>query len=157
MPNALSESALAVRKHTTSAIGSPQNKADSPRTSRPSDRKSSALGAGSGMAQLARAMQLETQVGVLLQTALVIIEEPHGFGGFHPVGLDGLVDLRLHLPLQLILVVLDRRPGSPSGGFIQSALMASSICAFICRFSSFSSYWTEARHWTMVQIDEAIK
>src|ERR1035441_2083177 len=120
MPNALSESALAVRKQTTSAIGRPQNKADRPRTRRPSDRNSSALGAGSGMAQLDRAMQLKAQVGVLLQTALVIIEEPHGFGGFHPVGLDGLVDLRLHLPLQFILVVLDRGQALDDGAALDN-------------------------------------
>src|ERR1022692_5050895 len=120
MPNALSESALAVRKQTTSAIGRPQNKADRPRTRRPSDRNSSALGAGSGMAQLARAMQLETQVGVLLQPALVIIQEPHGFGGFHAVGFDGLVDLPLHLPLQLVLVVLDRGEGVYDGGVVDA-------------------------------------
>jgi hypothetical protein len=47
MPNDLNASALAVWKHTMSEIGSPQNKADSPRTSRPSDRNNSALGAGS--------------------------------------------------------------------------------------------------------------
>src|ERR1035441_9257567 len=120
MPNDLSESALAVRKQTTRAIGSPQNKADSPRTSRPSDRNNSALGAGSGMAQLDRAMQLKAQVGVLLQTAVEIIEKPHGFGGFHPVGLDGLVDLRLHLPLQFILVVLDRGQALDDGAALDN-------------------------------------
>src|ERR1035441_4757506 len=99
MPNDLSESALAVRKQTTRAIGSPQNRADSPRTSRPSDRNNSALGTGSGMLEGARATPLETQVRVLLQPALIVIEQAHGFGGLHPVGLDGLVDLGLHLPL----------------------------------------------------------
>src|ERR1022692_4669148 len=108
MPKDFSESALAVWKHTISVMGSPQNRAESPRTSRPSDRSSSVLGVESGMPQLDRDMQLEAQVGVLLQPALVIIEEAHGFGGFHAVGFDGLVDLPLHLPLQLILVILDR-------------------------------------------------
>src|ERR1035441_2149160 len=88
-------------------MGSPQNKAESPRTSRPSDRNSSALGAGSGIREFDWARQLEAQVGVFLQPALVIVEEAHGFGGFHAVGLDGLVNLSLHLPLQLVLVVLD--------------------------------------------------
>src|ERR1017187_9665069 len=93
MPNDFSDSAFAVWKHTISVMGSPQNKADSPRTSRPSDRNSSALGAGSGMPQLNRVMQLEAQVSVFLQPALVIIEQAHGFGRFHAVGFDGLVDL----------------------------------------------------------------
>src|ERR1039457_4155346 len=108
MPNDFRESALAVWKQTISVMGRPQNRAESPRTSRPSERNSAGLGAESGMPQLDRDMQLEAQVGVLLQPALVIIEEAHGFGGFHAVGFDGLVDLPLHLPLQLILVILDR-------------------------------------------------
>jgi hypothetical protein len=37
-----------------------------------------------------------------------------------------------------------------SDGFMRSDLMASSICAFIWRFSSFSSYCTDASEWTMV-------
>ena len=66
------------------------------------------MGAGSGMLQVDRAMQLETQISVFLQPALVIVQQAHGFGGLHAVGLDGLVNLRLHLPLQFVLVVLDR-------------------------------------------------
>src|ERR1022692_4190165 len=108
MPKDFRESALAVWKHTISVMGSPQNRAESPRTSRPSERNSAGLGAESGMPQLDRDMRLEAQVGVLLQPALVIIEKAHGFGGFHAVGFDGLVDLPLHLPLQFILIVLDR-------------------------------------------------
>src|ERR1035441_741615 len=91
-----------------SVMGSPQNKADSPRTSRPSDRNSSALGAGSGMLEFDWGRQLEAQVRIFLQPALVIVKQAHGFGGFHAVGFDGFVNLPLHLPLQLVLVVLDR-------------------------------------------------
>src|SRR6266852_3438189 len=48
MPKERIASAVAVWKHTTSATGNPQNNADNPRTSRPSERRSWALGAGSG-------------------------------------------------------------------------------------------------------------
>src|ERR1039458_10389413 len=108
MPNVFSDSALAVWKHTISVIGSPQNSADNPRTSRPSDRNSSALGAGSGMFQIDRTRQLETQISIFFQPALVIVQQAHGFGGLHAIGFDGLVNLRLHLALELVLVVLDR-------------------------------------------------
>src|SRR6266478_2670426 len=50
MPKDLSPSALAVWKQTTRAMGSPQNKEESPRTNRPNERNSSSLGAGSGIA-----------------------------------------------------------------------------------------------------------
>jgi hypothetical protein len=52
MPKDFSESALAVWKHTINVIGSPQNKADSPRTSRPSERMSSALEVESGIGRM---------------------------------------------------------------------------------------------------------
>src|SRR6266566_1992799 len=50
MPKDRSPSALAVWKQTTRAMGSPQNKEESPRTSRPNERNNSSLGAGSGIA-----------------------------------------------------------------------------------------------------------
>ena len=44
MPSGLSHSARAVSAQTISAAGRPQNKAESPRASRPSERSSSASG-----------------------------------------------------------------------------------------------------------------
>src|SRR3989441_1129509 len=49
------------------------------------------------------------QVRVLLEAPLVFIEQPHGFRRLEFVGLDGSVHLRLHLPLQLVFVILHRR------------------------------------------------
>src|SRR5206468_1694971 len=49
----------------------------------------------------------KTQIGVLLQTALVIVEEAHGLGGFHAVGFDGFVHLGFHLALEFFFVVLN--------------------------------------------------
>ena len=48
-PKGRSQSVRAVWTPTTSARGNPQNNAESPRTSRPSARRSSAWGAESGM------------------------------------------------------------------------------------------------------------
>src|ERR1044071_10500774 len=97
------QSPLADWTHTTRAMGKPQNKAESPRSRRPSALSNSALGAESGM----RACS-DVEVGIFPKTTLIIIKEAHGLGGLHAIGLYGLFHLGFHLPLQLVLVVLHR-------------------------------------------------
>src|SRR5712691_10217844 len=143
MPSGRSNSPFAVWTHTTSAMGNPQNSAESPRASRPSEPSNSELGADSAIADAEaetgagrRAegvevrspfsifhppflvgfslyslappprLRLDRQVSVLLKPPLVVIEQAHAVGRFHLVGLDRLVDLRLHLTFQLVFVVL---------------------------------------------------
>src|SRR5581483_10286907 len=100
MLNGRNISVLAVCTQMISARGRPQNKADSPRTNCPSERSSSVLGGVSGIITVSDitmlAARLKRKVGVILQSPLVIIQQPHGFGRLHPVGFDGLVNLRFH-------------------------------------------------------------
>src|SRR6266567_2136079 len=53
-----------------------------------------------------QAKELKAQIGVLLQPALIVVEEPHRLGGFHAVGFDGLVNLSFHLALELFFIIL---------------------------------------------------
>src|SRR5438045_8347502 len=89
---------IAVCTETTRAMGSPQNSADSPRTKRRSEASSSVLRSGSGMTSLKR------EVSVFPKTALIVVQPSHAFGGFHPIAFDGVVNLRLQLPRQILFV-----------------------------------------------------
>src|SRR6478735_2075195 len=100
------QSPLAVCTVTTSAMGSPQNRAESPRSNRPNAFRSSALGAESGMRPCS-----DVEVGVFSKATFIIIEEPHGFGGLHAIGFDCLIHLRLHLAFQFIFIVLNGGEG----------------------------------------------
>src|SRR5688572_27346684 len=90
-PSGLSHSPrpIAVCTETTSAIGSPQKSADKPRTRRLSESSSTALRSGSGMGAL------ESEVSVVPETALIVVQPSHALGRLHSVTLDRLVDLRL--------------------------------------------------------------
>src|SRR5687767_13450531 len=86
----------------TSATGSPQKSAERPRARRPSE------GSRSGRGSDSPGTGSDVEVSVLLEASLIVVEQAHRLGWLHPVGLDGLIDLRLHLALQFRLVVLHR-------------------------------------------------
>src|SRR5258706_3948370 len=100
-PKGRSQSLLAVWTQITSAMGSPQNNADNPRANRPRELSSSGCGLDSGTPRAS-----DGEVGVFLKSTLIVVQQPHRFGRFELVRLDGLVDLRLHLALQLRFVIL---------------------------------------------------
>src|SRR3954470_8036537 len=100
-PTFLNHSPFSVCTATTRATGRPQKSADNPRTSRPRD------GSKAGFDGRDSAMRaLEGEVSVFTQAALVLIQPAHPLGRPHLVALDSLVDLRLHPPRQLLLIVL---------------------------------------------------
>src|ERR1041384_1996111 len=94
---------------TTSAMGSPQNRAERPRTSRRREASSAALRSPSGMAGL------KGEVSVFAETAFIIVQPSHAFGRFHPVPFYGVVDLRLQLPGQILFIILHRGQGLHNG------------------------------------------
>src|ERR1022692_3439368 len=91
----------------SSVTGSPQNKADKPRTSRPKARNSSTFAASIPF--------LNGEVGVFLEAPLVIVQQAHAFRRFETVGFYRFVNLHLHLPLQFVLVILHRSQRLPDG------------------------------------------
>src|ERR1041385_3620648 len=99
-PSGLSQSPLPVCTAMTSAIGKPQNSAESPRTSLRSEDRSTTLRSASGMAAL------EGEVSVFAEAALIIVQPSHTLGGFHAITFDRVVNLRLELPRQIFLIVL---------------------------------------------------
>src|SRR6185436_19073249 len=92
----------AVWNDAISATGNPQNSADNPRTRPRSEVSSRTLRSASGMAAL------EGEVSVFAETAFIIVQPSHAFGRFHPVALDRIVNLRLQLARQILLVILHR-------------------------------------------------
>src|SRR4051794_30311779 len=109
-PSGLSHSPLPVCTAMTSAAGNPQKSAERPRTMARREASNSALRSPSGMAPLDR------EVSVFPETAFIVVQPSHAFGRFHPVAFDGLVDLRLQLPRQILLVVLHRGQRLHDGG-----------------------------------------
>src|SRR5258705_4377386 len=104
IPRGRSQSPLALCTQTTSAIGKPQNSVDNPRTSRPSELSSSGCGVDSVTPSASNG-----EVGVFLESTLIIIQQAHSLRGLQLVRFNRLIDLRLHLALQLCFVVLHRR------------------------------------------------
>src|SRR5215212_3198558 len=100
--NSLSQSLFALCTQMTSAMGNPQNSAERPRASWPRELSSSGWGPGTPRAS-------DGEVGVFLESTLIVVKQAHRFRGLEFVGFDGLVHLRLHLPLQFVFVVLHVR------------------------------------------------
>src|SRR4051794_2032380 len=112
-PNGRSQSLLAVWTHATNATGNPQNRAERPRTRRPSELSNSGFGPDSpDMSGLAS----DGEVGIFLESTFIVIKQSHAFRRLELVRFDGLVDLGFHLPLQLRFVVLHRGQGLNDGG-----------------------------------------
>src|ERR1700745_766458 len=107
-----------------SVTGSPQKRAERPRTSRPSERSSSALGTGAGTTgsgaivnwgsgacticmrtMVTRCRRSECEVGIILQPAFIFVEQPHGFRRLHAIRFDGFVDLGFHKPFEVVFVI----------------------------------------------------
>src|SRR5689334_19371349 len=115
-PSGLSQSPLAVCTEMTSAAGSAQNKADSPRTSRRNEDSSAALRSISGM------VTSDGEVSVVPETAFILVQPSHPFRGYHPIAFDRVIDLRFYLPRQIALVILHRGQRLHNGGAFDNFL-----------------------------------
>ncbi len=65
---------------------------------------------------------LDGEIRILFEAALVIIQQPHAFGWFQPIRFDRFINLNFHLPLQFVLVVLNRGQGLRNGGALDDFL-----------------------------------